>query len=149
MRQRDPLEWAAIQNIGRTLMGSAPNGWDQLRYEYRATIQIDGDRLESVSPDGVVTRISAPFAVMEQLSDLRSAMFVPEVGTWFTARVVIDRDGDCHAAFDYDSEPDFVPPLTADAYALDFEYFPRSREHAPLWLQTKLESVSRDAGFPY
>ncbi|MFE5288992.1 hypothetical protein ACFRAQ_28845 [Nocardia sp. NPDC056611] len=149
MSRRDPLDWAAIQAIGSTLMDSAPHGWTQLRYEYRATIQIDGDRLESVSSEGLVARISAPFAVMEQLSDLRSAMFVPEVGTWFTARVVIDRDGDCQAAFDYDSEPDFVPPLTPDAYALDFEYFPRSEEHTPPWLQAKLESVSRGADFPY
>ncbi|MFD6353559.1 hypothetical protein [Nocardia tengchongensis] len=59
VRQRDPLDWAAIQAVGRTLMDSAPKGWVQLRHEYRATIQIDGDRLESVSSEGLVAKVES------------------------------------------------------------------------------------------
>lgn len=131
-----PAEHAEIQQaIGRALVEAAPSGWNELRYEFRATIQIDGDRFESVASDGMAARISAPFSVMELFAELRSAMYRPGVGTWFTARYVVNRLGDYKFDFDYDSEPDFNPQLTPGAFALDLEYFPRDDEHMPEWLR--------------
>ncbi|MFE5288991.1 hypothetical protein ACFRAQ_28840 [Nocardia sp. NPDC056611] len=75
---------------------------------------------------------------MGEFDRLRRAMYQPRTGMWFTARLMIDRSGGYDVNFDYDSEPDFNLKLTAGAYALDLQYFPRDVAHIPMWLQAKL-----------
>jgi hypothetical protein len=145
MTQEDsagPIDQAQVlQTTGAALVSSAPEDWHQLRYEFSATVQIDGSKFESVTSDGTVTRVHTPSSVPEQFDELRSAMYQPGKGTWFTARYVIERSGQYKVDFDYDNEPDFVPQLTASAYALDLEYFPRGDEHIPEWLRDKLREA--------
>ncbi len=79
---------------------------------------------------------------MRAFDKLRTAMYEPGRGAWFTAMIVIDRAGGYQIDFDYDTEPDFNPQLTAGAYALDLQYYPRDRAHTPMWLQDKLDQTS-------
>ncbi|MFB7721501.1 hypothetical protein [Nocardia sp. NPDC056100] len=130
---------AEIQEaITRALVAAASPDWHQLRYEFRATIQIDGDMFESISSDGTATRISAPLLIMEKCAELRSVMYQPGRGTWFTVRCVIDHNATWTMDFDYEGEPAFNPQLTPDAFALDLEYFPRDPAHMPQWLSEML-----------
>ncbi|WP_116211567.1 hypothetical protein [Streptomyces olivoreticuli] len=123
-----------LEVIGPALVGAVPAGWYQIRCEFRGTVQIDGAQLASVSEDGSSVRHRIPGAVMTEFDTLRSAMYRPGTGTWFTARYVIERSGEYTIEFDYDNEPAFVPQLTPGAYLLDSEYYPRDAEHTPEWL---------------
>ncbi|MFF0609159.1 hypothetical protein ACFYUD_10865 [Nocardia tengchongensis] len=134
----------AFGAIGRAIAEGAPDGWQQLRLHYRATIQIDAARMQAVDAAGLVSHIEVPDAAMDCLTELRSTMYQPGKGTWFTARFVLDLSGKYSVDFDYDNEPDFVPQLTAGAYALDQEYFPRDADHTPNWLSAKLLEAETD-----
>ncbi|MET9492380.1 hypothetical protein [Nocardia sp. NPDC006630] len=129
---------SVLQTVGQALVDAVPFGWKQIRFEFLGTVQIDAARLDVVGDDGAAERYSTPRVAWRQFDQLRSAMYQPEVGTWYTARYVIDRSGEFTIEFDYEHEPDFVPPLTAGAYALDFEHFPRDDAHTPDWLRDKL-----------
>lgn len=77
--------------------------------------------------------------ISTRTSSLREGMY--EMGSsWFTAWLVLEPPG-THR-IDYDSEPTYVPPLTAAAYALDFRHYPRSAEHIPDWLRGKLAEAA-------
>ncbi|MFE2958729.1 antitoxin YezG family protein [Nocardia tengchongensis] len=138
----DPVEQSAVlEAVGQALVGAVPQGWSQIRFEFRGTVQIDGGRLESIAEDGSSSRHSVPKVAMRQFDKLRAAMYEPGKGAWFTAKLLIDRTGAYKVNFDYDAEPDFNPQLTAGAYALDLEYYPRDPENIPMWLQEKLREV--------
>ncbi|MGW4351633.1 hypothetical protein ACWELJ_06025 [Nocardia sp. NPDC004582] len=138
----EPLEHSeAFGAIGRAIAEDAPDGWQQLRLDYRATIQIEAARMQAVDAAGLVSHIEVPDAAMDCLTELRSAMYQPGTGTWFTARFVLDLAGEYSVEFDYENEPDFIPQLTAGAYALDQEYFPRDADHTPDWLSAKLRAI--------
>ncbi|MEU6580759.1 hypothetical protein [Nocardia sp. NPDC046763] len=145
MAQEDsfgPLEQSAVlEKVGQALVGAVPAGWVQIRFEFRGTVQIDGARLESTAEDGSAVRHSVPKVAMREFDRLRAAMYEPGKGAWFTARFVIEQSGDYKIDFDYDAEPDFVPQLTAGAYALDLEHYPRDEEHTPAWLRDMLREV--------
>jgi hypothetical protein len=78
------------------------------------------------------------------MDELRREMYRVGKGAWFTARLNIERDGRFSAEFDYDGEPEFSPPLTASAYALDLKRFPRADEHIPRWLRDKLNTAEAE-----
>ncbi|WP_040804515.1 hypothetical protein [Nocardia concava] len=145
MAQEDsagPLDQSEVlQAVGHALVEAVAPGWRQIRFEFRSTVQIDSARLESIAEDGVSSRHSVPTLAMRQFDKLRAAMYEPGKGAWFTARYVIDRSGDYSIEFDYDAEPDFSPQLTAGAYVLDLQYYPRDEEHMPEWLQDKLRQA--------
>ncbi|WP_433560463.1 hypothetical protein ACQP1O_22460 [Nocardia sp. CA-151230] len=127
-----------LDKIGQALTDAVPGGWKQLRLEFLGTVQIDAARLEAVTNDDATERYSPPRIVMREFDQLRSAMYRPDIGTWFTAEFVLDSSGKVTISFDYDHEPNFVPQLTDGAYALDFDYFPRDDAHTPQWLRDKL-----------
>ncbi|WP_330183397.1 hypothetical protein OHB26_06945 [Nocardia sp. NBC_01503] len=140
-----PLDQAAVlQVVGRALVDAVPAGWHRIRFEFRGTVQIDGARLESIAADGSATRHSVPKVAMREFDKLRAAMYQPDTGAWFTARYSIERTGDYTIEFDYDNEPDFTPQLTAGAYALDFQHYPRDEQHTPEWLRDRLREAQAD-----
>ncbi|WP_433670680.1 hypothetical protein ACQP06_04595 [Nocardia sp. CA-136227] len=145
MTERDSVESLdhaeAFDEVGRAIAEGAPDGWQQLRLDYRATIQIDAARMQAVDAAGVVSHIEVPDAAMDCLAELRSTMYRPGKGTWFTVQFVLHLSGKYSVEFDYDNEPDFVPQLTAGAYALDQEYFPRGADHTPDWLSAMLREI--------
>ncbi|MFE4455827.1 hypothetical protein ACFROC_00585 [Nocardia tengchongensis] len=133
---------ALLQTVANALVAAVPQGWNRIRFEFRGTVQISGARFESIAADGVVERHSVPKVAMREFDRLREAMYEPGRGTWFTARLAIDQSRGPEVDFDYDSEPDFNPQLTAGAYALDLRYFPRDDAHTPIWLQDKLREAT-------
>lgn len=50
------------------------------------------------------------------LSNLRTAMYQEGLGTWFSAVIRVDRDGQVDATFNYDDEPEWDAPIDPIAY---------------------------------
>ncbi|MFC5752687.1 hypothetical protein [Actinomadura rugatobispora] len=135
---RSPKERAAVNGAVRALRSAAPSGWERLGFEFRATVGIDSASFEVVGAGGESRAAMPPGQAVGRMDELRRVMYRRGQGAWFTARLDIERGGRFSAEFDYDGEPEFRPPLTPSAYALDLERFPRSEEHIPGWLRDKL-----------
>ncbi|MBO2446566.1 hypothetical protein J4573_05655 [Actinomadura barringtoniae] len=138
---RTPKEREAVNGAVRALRSAAPAGWERLGFEFRATIGIDSASLEVVNADGSARTALPPGQAVGKMDELRRVMYQRGKGAWFTARLEVERSGRFSAEFDYDGEPEFTPPLTPSAYALDLERFPRSDEHIPSWLRAKLRDA--------
>ncbi|MFE6920294.1 hypothetical protein ACFVAV_04525 [Nocardia sp. NPDC057663] len=76
---------------------------------------------------------------------LRTRMYVPGTGTWFTAVYTLDNSGDVTLEFNYDGEPDFFPRLVNGIYFLDQQRYPRAWAHTPKWLQHKIDRAQEDS----
>jgi hypothetical protein len=138
---RSPKEREAVNGAVRALRSAAPEGWERLGFEFRATIGIDSASFEVVNADGTARTALPPGQAVGKMDELRRVMYQRGKGAWFTARLEVERSGRFSAEFDYDGEPDFTPPLTPSAYALDLERFPRADEHIPSWLRAKLREA--------
>jgi hypothetical protein len=138
---RSPKEREAVNGAVRALRSAAPEGWERLGFEFRATIGIDSASFEVVNADGTARTALPPGQAVGKMDELRRVMYQSGKGAWFTARLEVERSGRFSAEFDYDGEPDFTPPLTPAAYALDLERFPRSDDHIPSWLRAKLRQA--------
>ncbi|MFF5263377.1 hypothetical protein ACFY4C_30985 [Actinomadura viridis] len=135
---RSPEEREAVDGAVRALRSAAPLGWERLGFEFRATVGIDSASFQVVNAAGEARAAMPPGQAVGKMDELRRVMYRRGKGAWFTARLEVERGGGFHVEFDYDGEPDFTPPLTPSAYALDLERFPRSAEHIPGWLRDKL-----------
>jgi hypothetical protein len=138
---RSPKEREKVNGAVRALRSAAPRGWERLGFEFRATVGIDSASFEVVDAAGGSRAATPPGQAVGMMDELRREMYREGKGAWFTARLDIGRDGRFSAEFDYDSEPEFTPPLTASAYAKDLERFPRAEEHIPRWLKAKLKDA--------
>ncbi|PRY42272.1 tudor domain-containing protein [Umezawaea tangerina] len=139
-----PEQEELLQEAGGILLSAAPEGWRALELSFRSTVGIDTATFLSTGPDGGQTKVAPPAAAMRVLKKLRAGMYEEDRGSWYTARITIEPPGRYEVEYDYDGEPTFTPPLTASAYALDQDYFPRSDEHIPDWLRAKLAEASGD-----
>lgn len=141
-----PEQEDVVQSAYEALVREAPVGWRQIRFgfEFCSTVGIDSARFEVMAQDWSEVKLAPPMSAMDPLGDLRTEMYEEDGGSWFTARIVINRPGSCSIEYDYDGEPAFKPPLQADVYALDFEHFPRSEENTPDWLRQKLAEARRN-----
>jgi hypothetical protein len=68
---------------------------------------------------------------------LRQLMYeqAPFRGAWYTAVMTISPDGKFDTEFDYDQKPQFDYMPVDEAFAQDFEQFPRNEESTPDWLK--------------
>lgn len=140
-----PEQEEVLREIGGALVAAVPDEWQELELIFYSTVGIDGASFVVTKPDGTKDTRTSPTPAMRKFGELRSAMYEEEKGSWFTARLIIRPPGRFEVDYDYDSEPEFVPPLTAGAYALDFDYFPRSAENTPEWLREKLAEAAQSS----
>ncbi|WP_433326208.1 hypothetical protein [Spirillospora sp. CA-294931] len=138
---RSPKERETVNGAVRALRSAAPFGWERLGFEFRATVGIDSVLFEVVDASGGMRTATPPGQAIGKMDELRRVMYRRGKGAWFTARLDIERSGRFSAEFDYDGEPEFTPPLTPSAYALDLERFPRSDENIPRWLRSMLRDA--------
>ncbi|TDC49680.1 hypothetical protein E1281_23045 [Actinomadura sp. KC345] len=134
-----------IEEAVRGLVRVAPEHWSQLTFTVSSTVDYSSQFLEVLLSDGSTTAAFAPITVTDAMDDLRHAMHVPGRGTWFTATLTVDRSSSHSIEFDYDSEPEFVPPPSPASFALDQEHFPRDDDHLPEWLRAKLAEAGDQA----
>lgn len=136
-----------VREVAEMLLSRAPAGWRKLELIYRSTVAVDTYAFLATTT-GEPERIPAPMKVSVRMDELRAAMYEKGRGSWFTACLVLEPPDHYEITYDYDSEPDYVPPLTASAYALDFQHYPRSEENTPDWLRAKLAEARRNESGP-
>lgn len=126
---------ALLEQITLVLVHSLPAGWQGCTVLHRAL----GSHGETLGQYWTVNRQSPSLldphpALGELFARLRSGMYVPPAGTWFTATFHLDFPFTYRVEYDHD-EPEWrrsAPPPTA--YAEELRMFPRAPESTPPWL---------------
>ncbi|MFC9559247.1 hypothetical protein [Agromyces sp. NPDC056965] len=128
--------------IARDLVASVTGPWDRLRFralilapttEYFLYVERGEDSVKVFSGSEAKSRSR----------ELRSVMYQPGKGTWYTMELVVTSDMAVTTRFDYDNEPAFTEPgVDPIAFATDLEKFPRDDAHRPEWLKSLLAEAN-------
>jgi hypothetical protein len=124
-----------LQDIALVLAHNLPPGWQEclvtrgaLGAHAETTIRIE--RL-----NGPPTDVAGPEVLGELFARLRTGMYRPGVGTWFSARYRLTHPVDYRIEYDNTGQPDWSAPPPPEAYTDELRTFPRDPEHTPDWLR--------------
>lgn len=135
----------ALTELGNVLYTLLPEGASKLVLDVPgATVSKSQYTMVAFYEDGSEAYPESSFEVSRAFRKLRSAMYHPGVGTWFSARFVVTAQAAIDAEYNYDDEPKWFADIVPFTYARDLERFPRDRAHIPDWLQRKLDEVAAD-----
>jgi ribosomal protein L24E len=127
------------ETLATELAAAQSTDWDRIRFTVSV---VDGHTRSQCfgERDGMPTaaREARTGTFAEALAALRAAMHTPGRGTWFGMTLTFTPDDLAETAFDYDDEPQFLPPLDPEAYARDLEQYPRDVDRQPAWLRERL-----------
>lgn len=65
---------------------------------------------------------------------VRAAMYMPGTGTWFSARIIVTREGVADAEYNYDDEPHRGRTMDTVEWVRDLRRYPRDAANLPEWL---------------
>ncbi|PXY19459.1 hypothetical protein [Prauserella muralis] len=129
---------ALRDRAGLALIDAAPQGWLRIDFRCRAVVEVHDATLSVLLNDGSYPAVPVPQEAVDALLRLRSAMYEPGEGTWFSARYLIDPPGRLHANYNLDFNPRWEPGIAPEGWVRDLEAFPRDAEHIPGWLRAEL-----------
>jgi hypothetical protein len=136
---------ALVKQIGLALMRSAPDDWQQIRTEFRATGRYFELSAEVVSTDGAEQAWTASHEIATSFAKLRAGMYREGRGTWFNARYQIERPSSYNLEFDR-VEPQWRTPPPPPAYRDELHLFPRTDDNVPDWLLRRLSGLPPERG---
>jgi hypothetical protein len=137
-------QYDILHQVGLTLLGAAPEGWDRITFNTAELGGISESELLVRYEDGGTERRRFPHDVLDRLETLRSGMYQPGKGTWFSMTYTIVRPGRFSTEFNYDRPPEFTITPGASSYAADLAAFPREPEHIPDWLRRELSAAETE-----
>ena len=127
------------RRIGVLLLQSAPEGWQQMTVEYRATGEHHDLLGEVQLQDGSSQPWEPPEDLLGIFEHLREGMYRPDVGTWLSALYIVEHPSSYRIDINFDSEPRWRTPLPPSAYADELRRYPRADENIPDWMREKLD----------
>lgn len=133
------------RRIGVLLLQAAPEDWQQITVEYRATGEYHDLLGEVVSQDGSSYPWEPPEDLLSIFEHLREGMYRPDVGTWLSALYIVERPSSYRIDINFDSEPRWRRPLPRAAYVDELRRYPRADENVPDWMREKLEGSGSTA----
>lgn len=129
-----------VTEVAQSLVAVAPQGWVALDYTAHMLRGQQKSRLWVDLPEGRKGMFSGD-DTMALMRELRTAMYQPGKGTFFTANIVVTAaDGSVRTRFEYDEEPDW--DMVPGQYLVDLEAFPRDEDHRPEWLLARIAEAN-------
>ncbi|RCW38806.1 uncharacterized protein DUF4237 [Halopolyspora algeriensis] len=130
------------RRIGVLLLQEAPEDWQQITVEYRATGEYRDLLGETARQDGSTETWQPPEELLGIFEHLREGMYRPDVGTWISALYIVERPSSYRIDINFDEEPQWQQPLPGAAYVDELRRYPRSEENIPDWMRARLEGSS-------
>lgn len=131
-------EQELLAGITRDVLTTLPAGWVRLIVRARMI----GTHSESSNgvkmADGAVVKWSFPQHIWDKFQSLRDGMYTQGLGTWVEFEYLLDPPGHYSIQYNRDHEPRFRTPPTAEDFALENTWFPRTLEFMPEWFQRGL-----------
>ncbi|SFS42258.1 TNT domain-containing protein [Saccharopolyspora flava] len=130
------------RKIGVLLLQGAPEDWQEITVEYRATGEYTDLLGELTAQDGSTRPLEPPVELREIFERLREGMYRPDVGTWLSALYVVERPSSYRIDINFDTEPQWQRPLPRAAYVDELRRYPRSEDNIPDWMQERVDGTS-------
>ena len=128
-----------LQELTTLLVPALPEGWGQLVIEYRLLGRHVAGAVGVRNAGGPLVAWEPPTEAWRFLSRLRTGMYQPGVGTWFSARFTIDPPDQFSISYNWQNEPEWgASPPPPEAYQEELRRFPRGENNIPAWLQAHL-----------
>ncbi|MFC7341840.1 glycohydrolase toxin TNT-related protein [Saccharopolyspora griseoalba] len=136
------------RKIGVLLLQGAPEDWQEITVEYRATGEYTDLLGEMSAQDGSSRRLEPPDELREIFERLREGMYRPDVGTWLSALYVVERPSSYRIDINFDTEPQWQRSLPRAAYVDELRRYPRAEENIPDWMRERIEGAEPEAEVP-
>ncbi|GAA1591050.1 hypothetical protein [Nocardia ninae] len=138
----DPVEQHdKLTDITSEVLPTLPTGWTRLVVRARMI----GTHAESDSgvrmPDGTVRAWSFPPEVWRKFQQLRKGMYIQDSGSWHEFEYILDPPSHFTIQYNRDLMPAFSTPPTAEHFATENRWFPRSDQAMPDWFRRGLGQV--------
>ncbi|MGI8308444.1 glycohydrolase toxin TNT-related protein [Saccharopolyspora hattusasensis] len=133
------------RSIGVLLLQGAPEDWQEITVEYRATGEYHDLLGEVAVQDGSSRPWEPPIELQEIFERLREGMYRPDVGTWLSALYVVERPSSYRIDINFDSEPLWQRPLPSAAYVDELRRYPRAEENVPDWMRERFDGTPAQA----
>ncbi|MEU6130966.1 glycohydrolase toxin TNT-related protein [Saccharopolyspora sp. NPDC047091] len=133
------------RRIGVLLLQAAPEDWQQITVEYRATGEYQDLLGEVAAQDGGTEPWEPPEELWGIFEHLREGMYRPDVGTWLSALYVVERPSSYRIDINFDAEPQWQRPLPRAAYVDELRRYPRTDDNVPDWMREKLDGATAPA----
>ncbi|GAB2649714.1 hypothetical protein GCM10027271_04250 [Saccharopolyspora gloriosae] len=133
------------RRIGVLLLQAAPEDWQQITVEYRATGEYQDLLGEVAAQDGGTEPWEPPEELWAIFEHLREGMYRPDVGTWLSALYVVERPSSYRIDINFDAEPQWQRPLPRAAYVDELRRYPRTDDNVPDWMRGKLDAATAPA----
>ncbi|MCI2419386.1 TNT domain-containing protein [Saccharopolyspora sp. K220] len=130
------------RRIGVLLLQGAPEDWQEITVEYRATGEYHDLLGEVAAQDGSSRPWEPPAELQDIFERLREGMYRPDVGTWLSALYVVERPSSYRIDINFDSEPLWQRPLPRAAYVDELRRYPRSEENIPDWMRERFDGTA-------
>lgn len=131
---------ALVKQIGLALMRTAPEDWQQISAEFRATGRYYELSADVTDSDGNHQAWTASHDIAMHFAKLRAGMYREGRGTWFNARYTIEKPSSYNLEFDR-QEPTWRTPPPPAAFRDELHFFPRTEDNVPEWLMRKLSGL--------
>ncbi|GAA0525666.1 TNT domain-containing protein [Saccharopolyspora thermophila] len=131
------------RRIGVVLLQAAPEDWQEITVEYRATGEYHDLLGEVAGQDGSSRPWEPPAELQDIFERLREGMYRPDVGTWLSALYVVERPSSYRIDINFDSEPRWQRPLPRAAYIDELRRYPRAEENIPDWMRERLDGTAQ------
>jgi hypothetical protein len=132
---------ALTEELGSALYQTVPLGASSLVFEFSQVGRGAEGFADGVVADGQIP-VRLDRGVLDLAKSLRSAMYRPGVGTWFSAKITVTAEGSMDADFNYDDEPQWDEGVPAHWFVTDLERFPREDSAIPEWLKAKIAQAA-------
>ncbi len=121
-------------------MRTAPDDWQQISAEFRATGRYYELSADVTDSDGNQHAWTASHDIAMHFAKLRAGMYREGRGTWFNARYQIEKPSSYNLEFDR-QEPTWRTPPPPAAFRDELHFFPRTEDNVPEWLMRKLSGL--------
>ncbi|WP_143832837.1 MULTISPECIES: hypothetical protein [Nocardiopsis] len=132
-----------VQEIVDRTIEPVRGRWSEIVVDYRGLVRMSSSRVRVRREDGRVEWDLLLPEVGQLLDRLRTGMYQPGKGTWFTARLTVSESREIGAHFDHDAPPEFDFAPDPRSFHQDIRFFPRSSDHLPDWLLDRLSLAQR------
>ncbi|MFD3686936.1 hypothetical protein ACFWTE_19200 [Nocardiopsis sp. NPDC058631] len=130
-----------VQEIGDRTIESVWGEWSEIVVDYKGLVGLSSSRVSVRRPEGGTQWDLLLPEVGRLLGRLRTGMYQPGKGTWFTARLTIQESREIGVHFDHQNLPEFDVDPDPRSFHQDMQYFPRSADHLPDWLLDRLSAA--------
>ncbi|MFC5749473.1 TNT domain-containing protein [Actinomadura rugatobispora] len=119
---------------------NTPPGSRRIDLHCLATVAVNDMALTVLTEDGKLVRPEAmPQELTDSMLELRRAHYLPEQGTWFSARFMLEPGAPIRPIFNYDFDPNWDPSIQVECWQRDQIVMPRDGAHMPPWLRDRLD----------